>query len=94
MDGDRMPQVTFASALQRHVPQPPVTVAARTVKEALEAVFRDNPRLRGYVIDEQGVLRHHVAVFVDGKSVADPKGLADAVTDRARIDVIQALSGG
>lgn len=89
-----MPRVTFASALQRHVPQPPVTVDGRSVRDALEAVFRANPRLRGYVLDDQGELRPHVAVFVDGQSVADPEHLLDAIEADSRIDVIQALSGG
>ena len=83
-----MPRVTIASALQRHVPQPPTTVAAATVREALEAVFADNPRLRGYVLGDQGDLRHHVAVFVDGRSVTDSRRLADPVAPGARIDVI------
>ena len=69
-------------------------VAGRTVAEALAAVFESDPRLRPYVLDEQGVLRKHVAVFVDGRIVRDRLSLKDAVPDGGEILVMQALSGG
>jgi hypothetical protein len=31
--------------------------------------------LRGYVLDEHGSVRHHVAVFVDGQSIVDRRAL-------------------
>lgn len=88
-----MAEVTFAQALQSHVPCPSQRVAAGSVREALEAAFAIQPRMRGYVLDEQGALRFHVAVFVDGKAVAD-RSLAQPIGAGARIHVIQALSGG
>lgn len=88
-----MPEVHFAQALQTHVNCPPQRVAGATVRDALEAAFAAAPRLRGYVLDEHGGLRHHVAVFVDGKALAD-RSLAAPVEARSRIHVIQALSGG
>ena len=60
----------------------------------LGVVFSENPRLRGYVLDDQGRLRKHVAVFVDGKLVEDREALSDAVRDDSEIFVMQALSGG
>lgn len=89
-----MPEVHFASALQRHVPAPPARVEAATVREALEAAFRAHPRLRGYVLDDQGRLRRHVQVFVDGAQVVDRRALGDPVGPSSRVDVMQALSGG
>lgn len=89
-----MPQVWFTAALQRHVEAPPARVDGATVREALEAAFRDAPRLRGYVLDEQGRLRRHVHVFVDGHLVADRDGLGDPVSPSSEIHVMQALSGG
>jgi molybdopterin synthase sulfur carrier subunit len=89
-----MPEVTFTSALERHVAAPPATVGGRTVREALEEVFRANPRLRGYVLDDQERLRPHVQVFVDGEMVADRAGLGDPLSPGSRVHVMQALSGG
>jgi molybdopterin synthase sulfur carrier subunit len=89
-----MPLVRFTYAIQRHVACPNARVAGATVRAALEAVFAGNPAARSYVLDDQGALRHHMVVFVNGEAVLDRRGLADAVADDAEIDVFQALSGG
>ncbi len=60
----------------------------------LAGVFDANPQLRGYVLDDQGRLRKHVTVFVDGKMLQDRQRLSDAVCDDSQIFVMQALSGG
>ncbi|MGU1586179.1 MoaD/ThiS family protein, partial [Pseudomonas aeruginosa] len=52
------------------------------------------PRLRGYLLDDQGSLRRHVARFVDGVQVRDRRGLGDPLQDDSEIYVVQALSGG
>ncbi|KIG18492.1 Molybdopterin converting factor, small subunit [Enhygromyxa salina] len=89
-----MPTVNFTANLQRHVVSPTLVVEGVTVGEALAAVFEQNPRLRGYVVDEQGAVRKHMNVFIDGVQVRDRVGLSDAVTPQSEIYVIQALSGG
>jgi len=89
-----MIRVAFTPNLQRHIDCPPKQVEAGTVAEALAAVFADNPRLRGYILDDQGEVRKHVAVFVDGRLIVDRRRMSDAVPDGAEIFVMQALSGG
>jgi hypothetical protein len=89
-----MPRVVFTANLQRHVPCPPCTVPGTTAREALENAFALTPRVRGYVLDDQGELRHHMAVFVGGRACADRRGLSDAVGEKDEIVVMQALSGG
>ncbi|HJS75195.1 MAG TPA: MoaD/ThiS family protein [Vicinamibacteria bacterium] len=89
-----MPVVAFTPNLKRHLDVPEVVVAAGTVADALEAVFERNPRLRSYIVDEQGRLLQHVAVFVGGEMVRDRLGLSDLVTDQQGVFVMQALSGG
>lgn len=89
-----MPSVHFTANLQRHVACPPRQVEGTTVRACLDAVFADNPRARGYVLDEHGAVRHHMNVFVDGEQVADRVGLTDAVGPDSEIYVMQALSGG
>lgn len=88
-----MVRVTVSSALQRHVPFPPLSVEAGTVRDALEQAFAREPRLRGYLLDDQGVLRKHMAVFVNGQAVRDRRYLHDPITE-GEVAVIQALSGG
>jgi molybdopterin converting factor small subunit len=89
-----MPKVVFTANLQRHVSCPPQDTAGATVGAALEEVFAENPRLRGYILDDQGRVRHHVVVFVDGQRIQDPVLLSDPVKASSEIFVMQALSGG
>ena len=46
------------------------------------------------MLDEQGALRKHMAVFIDGEPVHDRTGLSDGVAAASQIYVMQALSGG
>lgn len=89
-----MPRVTFPQVLQRHVACPPVEVPGRTVREVLDAAFVIYPAVRGYLLDDTGGLRQHITVFIDGVVVRDRQRLATATGPAARIDVLQALSGG
>lgn len=85
-----MPRVVFTSHLQRHVRCAESEVGGATVAAALDAVFSAQPQVRGYVLDEQGELRKHVFVFVDGRRAR----LDDAVRAESAIHVLQALTGG
>jgi len=87
-----MPTVSFTSALQRFLTVPCAQVEAATVAEALAVVFAAQPALRGYVLDDQGALRRHVAVYVCGE--CDRIRLSDPVGPQDEIHVFQALSGG
>jgi len=87
-------RVVFTQNLQALVRCPPAEAAGATVRDVLEAVFAGNPGVRPYVLDDQGALRHHVVVFVDGVAVTDRVGLSDAVKPDGRLHVMQALSGG
>jgi len=89
-----MPTVSFTSALQRFLPAPTAVVDGATVADALAAAFATRPALRGYVLDDQGALRRHVAVYVNGNPVRDRERLADPVRPKDEIYVFQALSGG
>jgi len=87
-------KVAFTKNLERHVACPTVDAAGASVREVLDRVFADNPRLRGYVVDERGALRKHMVVFVDGEPIADRERLSDAVAPASEVYVMQALSGG
>ena len=64
------------------------------MREVLEHVFAENPPARSYVLDDQGGLRKHMTIFVDGKAIADRLRLSDPVNEASSIYVFQALSGG
>ncbi|WP_439886433.1 MoaD/ThiS family protein [Pseudomonas sp. MBLB4123] len=89
-----MARISFTVNLQRHLDTAPLEVPGSTVAAVLAEVFARNPRLRSYLLDDQGRLRQHVAVFIDGEQVADRQGLSDRVGSDSEVYVVQALSGG
>jgi molybdopterin synthase sulfur carrier subunit len=89
-----MPTIYLTSHLRRVAPSGPTRVEAATLGGALDAYFQTAPRVRSYILDDQGRLRKHVAVFIDGELLIDKKNLDRSVTPNAEIYVMQALSGG
>lgn len=89
-----MPLVEFTANLARQTRAPSSRVGGATVREALQAVFAATPGLRGYVLDDQGAVRTHVVIFLDGAAIRDRRGLSDPVRTDSEIFVMQALSGG
>lgn len=60
----------------------------------LEQLFARHPNLRGFVLDERGTVRHHVAIFVDNEAIRDKTDLRLPLRSGAEVYVMQALSGG
>jgi molybdopterin synthase sulfur carrier subunit len=90
-----MPHIEFTSQLAQHVDCPPGrSVDASSLREALEVVFSDHPQLRTYVMDDQGVIRKHIAVFINGEMLHRRDQLDVEVGSDGEIFVMQALSGG
>jgi molybdopterin converting factor small subunit len=65
-----------------------------TVGDALERLERHWPGARDRVLDEQGALRPHVAVFVGDESIRYRGGLSAPLTEGARLVILPAVSGG
>ncbi len=89
-----MASVAFTPNLRRHLDVAALDTPAATVRDALEAAFAANPRLRGYLVYAHGRLRRHVAIFVNDRPVADRVKLTDALAPDDEVFVFQALSGG
>jgi hypothetical protein len=89
-----MAKLVFTQQLRRFTDVPEVETAAADLRAALEYAYRLNPLLRGYIQDEQGHLRQHVVVFIDGKRLHDREQLNDAISANSMVYVLQALSGG
>lgn len=89
-----MPSVRFTRNIQRHVECPTRDVDGVTLAEVLHAYFAANERARGYVLDDEGKLRKHMAAFIDGRQIDDRHGLSDPVPAGAVVDIVQSLSGG
>ncbi len=86
--------VHFTSNLRRHVDCPTVESTGKTVRDVLEGAFAANQRLKTYVLDDQGHLRKHMSILVDGNAIVDRAQQSDIVMPSSQIWVMQALSGG
>ncbi len=89
-----MAQIHFTQQLGRFMRVPQVESDARHLRAGLETAFAAHPRLRAYVLDDQGHLRENVVIFIDGKRSRDPVLLDDPLRADSRVYVLQALSGG
>jgi molybdopterin synthase sulfur carrier subunit len=89
-----MTTISFTPNLARYVQAPVARVEGATVQQVLEGYFRANPRVRGYVLDDQGAVRKHVVIFLNREPIRDRTELSDPVRTNDEILVVQALSGG
>lgn len=89
-----MAELHFTQNLRRHTPCPSARVAATTVAKLFERYFADHPSLRGFILDDQGHVRKHIKVLVDGRNLVDRRQLSDALQSDTKVHVFQALSGG
>jgi hypothetical protein len=89
-----MARLFFTQQLARFTTLPQVDTAAHRLRAGLDTAFEANPRLRGYVLDEQGHLRPNVVIFIDGRRCTDRVALDDPLKADSMVYILQALSGG
>ena len=90
-----MPHLEFTSQLAQHVECPATQrVTATSLHEALETMFTQFPGLRTYLTKEDGSLKQHIAIFIDGEMLPHGDSLDVRVSDNSEIFVMQALAGG
>jgi sulfur-carrier protein len=89
-----MARVHFTPNLSRHTDCPESELAASTLAELFEQYFDHWPNVRGFVLDDQGAVRKHVNVLVDGRNIKDRARLTDRLRPDSEVHVFQALSGG
>jgi molybdopterin synthase sulfur carrier subunit len=62
----------------------------QTVVELLRALEASYPSLSGWILDERGLIRRHINVFVNGEQSNE----ATAVRSGDRVEVVPAITGG
>src|SRR5215472_16444874 len=93
-------RVHIPSALRRwtagrDVIEMPVALDRRlTAAEVIEAVAREYPGIRDRVLDEQGHLRRHVNIFIDGENARFLGGLCAQLSSDSEMWIHPSLSGG
>jgi photosystem II stability/assembly factor-like uncharacterized protein/molybdopterin converting factor small subunit len=82
--------VTLRPPLRDLAGEREIEIDAATVAELLRALERSHPRLAGWVLDDQGKIREHIAVFVN-----EERATPDArVATGDRVHVLPSISGG
>jgi molybdopterin synthase sulfur carrier subunit len=66
------------------------TIAGTTVAELLRELERVHPAVEGWILDERGLIRRHMNVYVNGERGSE----ATPVAAEDRIEVLPAISGG
>jgi sulfur-carrier protein len=89
-----MPRIRFTQNIQRHVGCPERVVHGATLRDALRDYFAGNQPAQGYVLDERGALRKHMAIFINGRPLRDRDTMNDPLNPGDNVDIMQALSGG
>lgn len=70
------------------------TTSCMTAAEVIDTVSRRFPGLRDRVLNEQGELRRHVNIFIDGENARFLGGLSAPVGANSEIRIHPSLSGG
>ena len=89
-----MARLVFTQQLARFIAVPEFDSDARRLRTALEDAFANNPRLSGYILDDQGHLRENVVIFIDGRRSRDRTRLDDELQPDSTVYILQARSGG
>jgi sulfur-carrier protein len=84
-------KVRIPSPLVSYTVKREVEAEGRSLSELLADLDRRYPGLRFRVVDEQGALRPHMRVFVNGAQVRE---LSLELSPGDEVQFIQALSGG
>lgn len=70
--------------------RPEHALAGVTVLELLRGLEQTHPDLAGWILDERGLIRRHINVFVNGE-----RGSEDTpVGETDRVEVLPAITGG
>lgn len=71
-----------------------VVAAEATVRGVLDALAASHPLVERRLRDEQGQVRRHVNLFVDGDDIRASGGQDTAVRDGATVLVLPSIAGG
>ena len=90
-----MATVKFTYALKRFFPKlTDTTASGQNLKAIIDEIEARYPGVTRYVLDDQGRLRQHVNIFIDGTMIKDRITLSDPFQENSEIYIMQALSGG
>lgn len=90
-----MVQVNFTSHLEVFFPSlKPQNLMVDNLKELMEKLNQLYPGLISYLLEDNGDIRKHVNVFLDGVLIENKSNLNISLKEVSEVFILQALSGG
>lgn len=90
-----MAVIQFTNALKRFYPTlDELSIEVENVNEVLEKIENHFPGIKGYLMEDNGSLRQHINIFVDGELIEDRENQTDVLNKESEVFIMQALSGG
>ena len=74
--------------------QSSVGLTGSTVAEALAALVEQYPALRRHLLDEHGMLRSFVNLYLNGEDIHDLNGIETALAPGDKLAIVPAIAGG
>lgn len=90
-----MPRIQIPSPLRQYTEkQATVTVAAKTVGDALTGLVTQHPDLKRHLYSDEGKLRAFVNVYVNDEDMRYLEKEATALQDGDTISIVPSIAGG
>jgi sulfur-carrier protein len=89
-----MASVRLDAMLREFTPKLRLTVEAGSVRELIESLEAQFPRLRGRLRDETGQVRRFVRVFVNGEPLERSAALSAPLAPQDSVDILHSIQGG
>ena len=90
-----MPMVRFPALMKFYVDnQSEFSASGSTVAELLEDILARYPGLKSHLFDENGELRRHFNIFVNGVHIRDMEGLNTSLREDDQVILMASAAGG
>lgn len=90
-----MPKVRFPALMKFYVDnQSEFLARGSTVAELLEDILTRYPGLKTHLFDENGELRRHFNIFVNGVHIRDLEGLNTSLREDDQVILMASAAGG
>lgn len=90
-----MATVNFTYALKRFFPHiQSCNIDASDIRDLIEQLELKYPGIKEYILEDHGILRKHVNIFVNNNLIRDRSLLSDKLEAVSEVYIMQALSGG
>lgn len=89
-----MVKVVLTANLQKYFPESKFETEANSLKDLLRKMDERRPLFSTYIIEDNGSIRKHVNIFIDGEVLSDKSHTDVQLKSGSQVHIMQALSGG